>query len=80
MYFPILLQIKEKKVLKVTHSCPLSLSSWPKHHIHIIFGGCNENMENADSLYLFGKGNDSPPQQSAIDLSEAEGEGCSEEA
>lgn len=58
--------MKEKEVLKVTHSCPLSCSSWPKHHIYRIFSGCHKDMENVDSLQLFGKGDDSPPQQPSI--------------
>lgn len=80
MYFHILLQMKEKEVLNMTHSCPLSPSSWPKHHVHIIFSGCSKGTENADSLQLLGKGDDSPPQESAIAFSGGEGEGCSGEA
>lgn len=61
--------MKEKEVLKVTHSCPLSPCSWPKHYAHIMFSGCNEGTENVVSLQLFEKGDNFPPQESAIAFS-----------
>lgn len=72
--------MKEKEVLKATQSCPLSPSSWPKHHVHIIFSGCNQGTEDTGSSQLFGKGDDSPPQELAIAFCGGEGEGCSGEA